>query len=134
MKAINIILDETDPTRPTFVEIENDGGASINIGKRKRVHGLTHLRITIADIDLIVPDFAKEKVVQLKPSERAKLRKLQDDFLSLPIVDEFIDKNGKEVALFGDPKRGPSYRDMLNQIYPEYENLISGLINENTKS
>lgn len=57
MKAINIVLDESNPTKIIFVEIENDVGQSIRIGKRKQVHGLTHLRITTADIDLTVPHF-----------------------------------------------------------------------------
>ena len=57
MKAINIILDELDPTKPIFVEIENDSGASVGIGKRTYHDGLTSLRITQADIDLAVPDF-----------------------------------------------------------------------------
>ena len=57
VKAINIILDETDPTKPIFVEIESDIGVSIGIGSRTYKDGLAYLRITTADIDLAVPDF-----------------------------------------------------------------------------
>ena len=32
--TINIILDEKDPQNPIFVEIEDNNGKSINIGKR----------------------------------------------------------------------------------------------------
>lgn len=48
--AINIVLDETDPQSPIFVEIETDGGKSICIGERTERDGLTYLRITAADI------------------------------------------------------------------------------------
>lgn len=70
----------------------------------------------------------------MKPSVRAKIRKLQDDFLNLPIVDEFISVHGKDHALIGDPQRGPSYNNMLNYIYPEFEVLMRGLINEHTQT
>jgi len=49
--AINIILDDKDCQNPIFVEIENDSGKSISIGKRTETEwGLTNLRITNADI------------------------------------------------------------------------------------
>lgn len=32
--AIYIVLDETDPTNPVFIEIENEKGESISIGER----------------------------------------------------------------------------------------------------
>ena len=49
--AINIILDAKDCQNPIFVEIENDSGKSISIGKKTETEwGLTNLRITNADI------------------------------------------------------------------------------------
>lgn len=49
--SINIILDESDPQSPLFVEIETDDGSSINIGIRETLDdGLTRLRITATDI------------------------------------------------------------------------------------
>ena len=49
--AINIIIDESDPQNPIFVEIENDQGQSITIGTREFTDcGLTKLRVTILDI------------------------------------------------------------------------------------
>jgi len=49
--AINIILDESDPQSPVFVEIENDKGQSIRIGTRIPSNdGLTRLRITVPEI------------------------------------------------------------------------------------
>ena len=51
MKSINIILDESDPQNPIFVEIETDTGKSINIGTRSTLDdGLTRLRITASEI------------------------------------------------------------------------------------
>jgi len=48
---INIILDESDPPNPIFVEIENKHGMSIRIGERTiRADGLTALKITAMDI------------------------------------------------------------------------------------
>ena len=49
-KAINIILDESQPQSPLFVEIETDEGTSIRIGERIEYDGLTRLRITQEDI------------------------------------------------------------------------------------
>ena len=50
-EAINIILDESDPTNPIFVDIENDKGESINIGERgQQSDGFTKLRITALDL------------------------------------------------------------------------------------
>lgn len=60
MKAINIILDESDSQNPIFVEIENDMGLSIEIGERKQFDGFTAIRITTADIDLAVPDYDRK--------------------------------------------------------------------------
>ena len=37
--AINIIMDDTDPQNPIFVEIENDKGQSISIGEELRTDG-----------------------------------------------------------------------------------------------
>jgi len=49
--AINIIIDDSDPQSPLFVEIETDDGKSIGIGTRSTLeNGLTRLRITIPDI------------------------------------------------------------------------------------
>lgn len=49
--AINIILDESDPTNPLLVDIQNDKGEEINIGEREvQNDGLTKLRIRILDI------------------------------------------------------------------------------------
>jgi len=53
--AINIILDESDPTAPIFVEISNNDFRSIEIGKRSKIHdsgtdSLTRLRITVGEI------------------------------------------------------------------------------------
>jgi len=51
LKAINIIIDESDPQFPIFVEIERDDGSSINIGERISYDGLVRLRIKISDIE-----------------------------------------------------------------------------------
>lgn len=50
--AIHIVLDQTDPQNPVFVEIETDCGRSISIGTRARdsAHGYTRLAITAKDI------------------------------------------------------------------------------------
>lgn len=49
--AINIVLDNTNPSSPVFVEIENDKGMSINIGKQSaRDDGFWNIRITSNDI------------------------------------------------------------------------------------
>jgi len=49
--AINIILDDSEPQNPAFVEIENDKGMSIGIGTRiVRSDGLTRIRITVPEI------------------------------------------------------------------------------------
>jgi hypothetical protein len=51
MKAINIVLDETESQSPIFVDIETDEGKSINIGERSSLpSGFTNIRITIEDI------------------------------------------------------------------------------------
>ena len=57
MKAINIILDTTDPQNPIFIEIEDDDGKSIKIGtsatydtKFDSSTKETSIRITIDDI------------------------------------------------------------------------------------
>lgn len=49
-KAINIILDESNPHDPLFIEIENDAGASVGIGERINYDGLIKIRITPEDI------------------------------------------------------------------------------------
>jgi len=49
--AINIILDNTNPPYPIFVEIENDKGESITIGEWSKVDGIYNkIRITLPDI------------------------------------------------------------------------------------
>jgi len=49
--AINIMLDESDPQSPVFVEIEDDKGRSISVGTRMDTDdGLTRLRITVPEI------------------------------------------------------------------------------------
>ena len=49
--SINIIIDETDPQNPIFVEIENDSRMSINIGKRTKINDdFTSIRISVIDI------------------------------------------------------------------------------------
>lgn len=49
--AINILLDESDPLNPIFVEIENDSGKSISIGQREDTDGgLIKLRILASDV------------------------------------------------------------------------------------
>jgi len=57
--AINIIIDESDPQNPVFVEIEDDDGRSINIGTRSFTDkGLTRIRITneeVSDIAISTP-------------------------------------------------------------------------------
>ena len=52
LKAINIILDETEPQSPLFVEIETDDGKGIGIGERIAHDGLIRLRITADDLTL----------------------------------------------------------------------------------
>ena len=51
-KAINIVLDEKDPTQVIFVEIEKDSGESTSIGQWFREEGSAFavLRITPEDI------------------------------------------------------------------------------------
>jgi len=49
--AINIIIDDSDPTSPVFVEIESDAGQSIRIGEELTTdEGYRKLRINTADI------------------------------------------------------------------------------------
>ena len=49
--AINIIIDDSDPNNPVFVEIENDNGESINVGENSTTEeGYRKLRINTADI------------------------------------------------------------------------------------
>jgi len=49
--AINIIIDDSDPRSPLFVEIETDGGKSIRIGEEMTTEeGYRRLRINTADI------------------------------------------------------------------------------------
>ena len=51
-QEICIVLDEKDPSKPIFVEIEKLNGESISIGKRsyEEGSGLCHLIISIDDI------------------------------------------------------------------------------------
>ena len=37
--AINIIIDDSNPQNPVFVEVENDSGQSIHIGEELRTGG-----------------------------------------------------------------------------------------------
>tara|TARA_R110000782_G_scaffold79760_1_gene158225 strand:+ start:37 stop:225 length:189 start_codon:yes stop_codon:yes gene_type:complete len=49
--AINIIIDDSDPTNPIFVEIENDSGQSMDIGEELRTdEDYRQIRILISDI------------------------------------------------------------------------------------
>ena len=49
--AINIIVDDSDPQYPVFVEIENDKGESIGIGVDTTTeNGYRKIRISTADI------------------------------------------------------------------------------------
>lgn len=50
--AINIFLNDENPQSPIFVEIENDEGDSLRIGKDTidEKTGLRKIRITTADI------------------------------------------------------------------------------------
>ena len=49
--AINIIIDDSDPTNPIFVEIENDSGESMRIGEELRTdEDYRKVRILISDI------------------------------------------------------------------------------------
>ena len=49
--AINIIIDDSDPQSPIFVEIEDDEGKSIQIGERSiNSEGLTTIKISVFDI------------------------------------------------------------------------------------
>lgn len=49
--AINIIIDESDPQNPVFIEIENDKGESINIGMELVTsEGFRKLRVNTYDI------------------------------------------------------------------------------------
>ena len=49
-KAINIILDESEPQSPLFIEVETDDGVSMGIGERIDYDGFVRLRITPDDI------------------------------------------------------------------------------------
>ena len=49
--AINIIIDDSDPQNPIFVEIENDKGQSISIGEELRTdEGYRKLRVSTYSI------------------------------------------------------------------------------------
>jgi hypothetical protein len=49
--AINIIIDDSDPQNPIFVEIENDKGQSISIGEEIRTsEGYRSVRISTYSI------------------------------------------------------------------------------------
>ena len=49
--AINIIIDDSDPQNPVFVEIEKDNGESISIGEDSRTdENYRKLRITVGDV------------------------------------------------------------------------------------
>jgi hypothetical protein len=49
--AINIIIDDSDPQNPIFVEIENDKSQSISIGEELRTdEGYRKLRISTYSI------------------------------------------------------------------------------------
>jgi len=49
--AMNIVIDNSDPQSPIFIEIENDEGLSINIGNQStRKDGLRNIRITSSDL------------------------------------------------------------------------------------
>jgi recombinational DNA repair protein RecT len=49
--AINIIIDDSDPQNPIFVEVENDSGESINIGEDSTTaDGYRKLRINTSAI------------------------------------------------------------------------------------
>ena len=49
--AINIIIDDSDPQNPIFVEAENDNGQSIAIGEDSRTdENYRKIRITVGDI------------------------------------------------------------------------------------
>ena len=62
MNAINIILDNKDPQNPIFVEIENDKGMSVRIGRSSiREDGLRNIRITGNDL-LGVDDERQENI------------------------------------------------------------------------
>ena len=51
VRAINIILNETDRHNPIFVEIETEHGKSIRVGDRSNGDdGLTKIRITMEDL------------------------------------------------------------------------------------
>lgn len=88
-KAINIILDEKDPTSPVFVEIENDNGASISIGKRSAyVYGLTKLRITINDIYTM--DDANSTKQRVAVDEKPVCKMTHDKHAWLKTEDGFV--------------------------------------------
>ena len=49
--AINIIIDDSDPQSPVFVEIENDKGESISIGEELRTpEGYKIIRVSTHSI------------------------------------------------------------------------------------
>jgi hypothetical protein len=49
--AINIIIDDSDPQSPIFVEVENDKGQSISIGEELRTDkGYRKIRINTYSI------------------------------------------------------------------------------------
>lgn len=55
--AINIIIDESNPPYPRFVEIETDDGRGISIGERIKDQGYTKIRITLDDIKNLPKDW-----------------------------------------------------------------------------
>lgn len=50
-KAVNIIIDFSIPTQPTFVEVENDSGLSVKVGTWLKGKNYMKLRITSEDIE-----------------------------------------------------------------------------------
>lgn len=50
--AINIIIDNSNPQSPIFVEIENDNGESISVGENSTTaDGYRKIRIIKADVE-----------------------------------------------------------------------------------
>lgn len=49
--AINVVIDDTEPNEPRFVEVEDDQQRSIRVGEHtRRDDGLWSIRITAADL------------------------------------------------------------------------------------
>lgn len=58
--------------------------------------------------------------------ERDRLRRLQDKFLALPLVREFVRNHGEHYPLFGAGT--PCVKDVCQLLHPKYQHLFAGYL------